>query len=387
MKILLQLGLLLISVCFSMVVAIEAIAGAGYQASPASPIGGGPGYHAPISIDSSTTTVTTTSQFTQALDDAATGGNLKIFIPSNITLQLLGAPNSYTIPYGVTIFSDRGVNGSLGGKLKYAEYDNGTTSFVINNVESYVTLSGLRIEGPSGEADPSLNFLAYGFKQSNGTAFKVFNNDISAWPGAAIAIDKSDEAEVKYNYIHDNRRSQRGYGVVVQGGNAIADINYNLFNNNRHSIAGSGKAGEEWYANYNVQLAGSNGHAFDMHKFGSNGGKHVEAHSNLFLIGSTCWGHREAFNIRGIPTNSKAKITGNWFKTSQSFVDCGNRDRKTVKGINGAVSSDYTLNQYNSFEAGVVWTQHSSTDCEVTISGSYNNASLPIHCTGYSLAQ
>lgn len=111
----------------------------------------------------------------------------------------------------------------------------------------------------------------------------------------------STGAKIHHNYVHHNQRLQRGYGVVVQGGNSTATIWCNAFNANRHAIAGSGEAGEGYTAYQNVVMGVGNGHSFDMHD-GPNGigGKYVSI-----------------TEVLGVPTDGIARITGNYFRADQ----------------------------------------------------------------------
>lgn len=126
----------------------------------------------------------------------------------------------------------------------------------------------------------------------------------------------STGAKIHHNYVHHNQRLQRGYGVVVQGGNSTATIWCNAFNANRHAIAGSGEAGEGYTAYQNVVMGVGNGHSFDMHD-GPNGigGKYVSITDNWFLFGPSPF--YASIKVLGVPTDGIARITGNYFRADQ----------------------------------------------------------------------
>lgn len=303
----------------------------------AMPLGGGSGYSPIHNSGSADIVVSTASE----LQSALSSGYTNIYI--NGTLHFDAVKNALVIPSGVTLFSNRGDNGAPGGMLSFALTSStpNNQAFTTISVGSNVTFTGLRVQGPVSAINSS--YLAYGIQQANGTNLTVTNSELFGWPGAAIAFKKSTGGQVKYNYIHHNRKSSRGYGVVVQNGNAQADIMYNVFDFNRHAIAGSGKPGEIYTASWNLVRPDGNGHAFDMHEdsnpSSNTGGEQVNINNNMFDYGSTCWGHQPSANIRAVPTSGPASFNGNWFKTPYQFTDCGGRVKNSVVGVSGAIPS------------------------------------------------
>lgn len=157
---------------------------------------------------------------------------------------------------------------------------------------SNVRFTGLRIEGPDmGVADPN---DASAFHIESAINVQIDHNEISGWAGSAINVkDNKGTAgspsptdtvvpphtvNIRDNFIHHNQaEGTAGYGVVV-GYGAHPLIERNVFDANRHAIAGDGREGTGYTADYNLVLEGggknswwafpgtwSHTHQFDMH--------------------------------------------------------------------------------------------------------------------------
>ncbi|AWO01190.1 hypothetical protein DLD77_05535 [Chitinophaga alhagiae] len=105
----------------------------------------------------------------------------------------------------------------------------------------------------------------------NSRGISVMGDDITVsgceffgWSEAAIYIDEAKGVEVMNNYIHHNQREGLGYGVCLN--KSSARIYYNYFDWNRHDIAGTGRTGTCFDAQYNMVGAHKSSHSFDMHK-------------------------------------------------------------------------------------------------------------------------
>lgn len=338
---------------------------------PEYPIGGGNGFEPMHKARDAEIIVTSADQLRQALAD----GHLYIFISG--TLDFAARPGELIIPDNVTLASDRGEDGSPGGRLRFSLVEElGTKSFATIKVGSNVTFTGLRVEGPTTLIN--VDSLAYGIQQAGGVNLTITNCEISGWPGAAISFKRSTGGQVKYNFIHQNRRKSRGYGVVVQNGNAQVDIMYNTFNDNRHAIAGSGKLGERYTAEWNLVGKERNGHAFDMHKAsnGPQGGESVEIRNNIFDHRDSCWGYH-AISIRAVPTEGLAVIETNWFKLAYRYA-CGSGYRTFIRGP-GAPDEGALLAAGNQFEAPVSYDLVSP--CSVTVTPPAGEVTrLPVGC-------
>jgi hypothetical protein len=181
------------------------------------------------------------------------------------------------------------------------------------DVADHVTITGLRIQGPSlGQQ----TLGQFGVFVERCLDVEISNNEIYGWGGAAVRvydekdgregpgqspnqnypgdrIGRPDQVRILGNYIHHNqhasedesidcewswdwlggkwaacalfRQHAAGYGVSVHHG-AWALVDRNLFDMNRHAIAGSGKMGG-YDARRNLVLKGGGYHGRAFHKY------------------------------------------------------------------------------------------------------------------------
>lgn len=339
-------------------------------------IGGGSGYNALLTPDNAEGYVTATTF--DELSQYVNAGQKFIYIPGSVTISVPNAKNSLHIQDGQTIFSDRGRNGSNGALLTTSYLNDEDNDYPVFEMESNSRVTGLRIQGPSGETTTINKTIGIQFVPGSSN-IEVDNNEIFNWPWAGVSVKTSIDNKVHHNFIHDNIRSELGYGIVVQNGNAQAEISCNTFNANRHSIAGSGNDGEGYNAHDNLVLPGGERgahHQFDMHMGNQqHGGKYVIANDNIFDYGYYGTSNRGSIYIRGVPTDGPITVTGNlftqpWAVGSQFAVD----------GVDGSVPSEDEIKENNSFEVPATYTQDDSEVCKVNISG----MSLPVNCTSIS---
>jgi hypothetical protein len=257
------------------------------------PLGGGVGYNDIYTANSAgiTNISTNREQFIAALR-AATPGSV-IFIPATASINLTGLyGNTIKIPEGVTIAGDRGHNGSAGGRIfqnRIAADPTGSdvpTHSMLMPSGNNVRVTGLRLEGPD---KTTLSMSALGAKVGialeNYKGLEVDNCEIFGWSssGVYVNIDNpavaaggltspeigSGIANIHHNYIHHCQSDGLGYGVEVDYGSAL--IKGNVFGYTRHSVAASGMAGDGYEASYNVQIANSTEHTFDVHGYPNDG--------------------------------------------------------------------------------------------------------------------
>jgi hypothetical protein len=305
-------------------------------------VGGGEAYPIPVDVAADHATVRTYAE----LVDALAARDRVVHIPRGVTIEVPNTANALVIPDGTTLYGERG---SPVPHLRVAPNGTGENNHAIIAAGNHVTVFGLRIEGPSRVIET--NQLTIGIQQQPGThGLRVQNSELWGWPGAAISIKNAHGAVITANHIHHNRRAQRGYGVVMQNGEATASITCNVFSHNRHAIAGSGVAGEAYQAMANLVLPDGNGHAFDMHRAGTGpGGKAVTIIGNWVAFGGTPWGHYPSVNIRGVPRTGPATIEGNWFQSPLQYIDAGKRTKRAVEGLTGAIPEDSALARDNRF--------------------------------------
>jgi len=300
------------------------------------PVGGGPGYSRIFS--GGTFEVSSLPELLAALN-AATPGSV-VYITSGTVIDVNAdnpqAKVTIFIPPGVTLAGDRGLNGSPGPLIKCSNYD---TAPLIE-LSAGARLTGLRIEGPDGEAGESATWRpnSRGVDIS-GDAAEVDNCEIYNWSHAGVNV-KAGEAYIHHNSIHHVRRTGLGYGVLISRGTAL--IEANVFDWFRCAVAGTGFYGTGYEARYNLTLDNAAATTFDMHG-GTNfcpsrsatspcteeeiriAGDYVRIHHNTIMAVYT-----RPIGIKGVPTQ-ELSVYGNRFATSdpsfafkQFYFDGGN---------------------------------------------------------------
>lgn len=267
---------------------------------------------------------------------------VNIFLPGNRIYDLTGLRN-LLIAEGVTLFSDRGHKGSSGA-LVYTSELSADPLFKTNG--DRIKISGIRFKGPDSTIiNPKLEetrknleqkgekikltearFKTYGLPNSSfilvdGHDIEIENCEIYAWSHAAIVVKKSGFANVHHCYIHHNQRAGLGYGVYVDEARAL--VRGNIFDFNRHAIAGSGRPGTSYTANYNISLPNSSlqGHIFDMHGGVDRNdktniaGDYIIVHNNVFYVKD-----QPAIKIRGV-SQQLSKIYKNTFLVVPDIQD------------------------------------------------------------------
>ena len=283
---------------------------------------GSVGTHAAVVAPESpaaTIVVRTRTELLAALASAVAGDT--VFVDGTVSIDLTGE-KGIVIPAGVTLASDRDQNGSLGALLYNNELDLGQSEawsqFLVRGAG--VRVSGLRLRGP----DTEIRNDAYQYDNSRGiesigaSDLLVDNNELSGWSHAAVSLGDTIEGWVHGNYIHHNRRTGLGYGVLVYN-NTSAVIEDNTFTQNRHAIASNGIRTARYDARFNVVTDNALGHGFDMHgenEARGNGapyaGDVIHIHQNSFRSSA-----QPAVVIRGRPFTG-AWVSGNCFAHGSS---------------------------------------------------------------------
>lgn len=195
-------------------------------------------------------------------------------------------------------------------------------------------ITGLAIEGPSRNVSTSYPYaIGVGMNldvnpDGSPRHVEVDHNELFGWQEGAVnawapnltaprsvcraapAAWRPYAAYVTRNYVHANRRNGTGYGVSVGGDAALYALG-NTFQGNRHAIAGSGDAGQRYWASLNLVLysapSQSEGHPyqdFDMHGTSDNCGSHRggTAGEEVRIDNNTFFGDdRNNFSLRGRP--------------------------------------------------------------------------------------
>jgi hypothetical protein len=242
------------------------------------------------------------------------------------------ACSDYTlvVPPNTTLASGRGRSGSPGARL-FSRTFIGCPLLDVN--ANAVRITGLRIEGPDSsiENDDPIHCGGEpsGIRVSGDVPLRreieLDNDELSAWPNAAIDISTVQGVRVHHNVIRFNRRQEHngtcgarayglGYGVVVGPGSAA--IEANVFDHNRHDIASDGRPGSFYTATYNLVLGGAVDHSFDVHggtdreDATSIAGSGFVIHHNTFVDSD-----KPAVRLRGIP------IRGAWVYKNETSDD------------------------------------------------------------------
>ena len=253
-----------------------------------------------------------------------------IFVPGDANIDLTGTYGT-VIPGGVTLASDRGSDGSPGGRIfRYRtdppSLENGYSkipTLVIGG--DNVRITGLRIEGNDTVQDELFQDVGLDVKSAikaiNRKGLEVDNCEIWGWSHAGVALENSqwstNHAYVHHNYIHHCQARGYGYGVTIKGGTVLVEAN--IFDYTRHAIAATGYQGEGYEARYNIHLGHGlaiGGHHFDVHAYSTSSstiaGYEYKIHHNTFEPTELY-----AVGIRAIPEKG-VWIDNNIFKTTYS---------------------------------------------------------------------
>lgn len=337
----------------------------GYDASTTSK------YLSDITIDSTVTNFAELQQQIQA-------GAKKIYIPGDVTITLPNKSQALILHKGQKLISDRGLNGSQGARLVVEKgLDNLSSKYPLIVMNSETRITGFRIEGPVKGSQSYNKTIGIQFMPGSSN-IQVDNNEIYYWPWAGVSVKTSKNNLVNNNYIHDNKKSGLGYGVVVQNGNNQVEISCNTFNANRHSIAGSGEDGDGYEAYHNLVLNGGEKaayHAFDMHKGSTgHGGKKVVIEANIFDFGRPTTSNYSSVMLRGVPTSGKAIIQQNTFSQGWRLSN----GTTAISQVTGATYSPETLQHRNSFNVPVRYSK-TTTGCYVSY-GEPTALSIAVDC-------
>jgi len=325
-------------------------------------VGGGTGYAGQIDRNSVNYQEARDYATLKALTDS---GAPYIYIPGDAEIDIPLVQNALFVKSGTTIFSDRGINGSQGARLNVAYIDEKAYKFPVIVMDSNTRLSGLRYEGPY-QGTTTAN-TTIGIQSVAGSSnIEVDNMELWGWPWAAVSVKQATNLRVHHNYIHNNIKSQLGYGVVTQNGNATAEVACNVFDSNRHSIAGSGQSGEGYAAHHNLVLNGGGRgayHQFDMHLYPSQNiaGEFMDITQNWFDYGRYGTSNRSSIGVRGQPERGPITVNDNWF--SQGWIVGSQR---AVAGQYGTwVPTEESILATNQFNVNFKYLDKGNNQCVI----------------------
>lgn len=295
----------------------------GAQPDERGPIGGGMGY---VDVVTSGDTVATTlEELIDALDTASAGE--VVFIPGDVEIDMTTLVYIdklvLELPGGVTLASDRGVDGSPGALIYSDALD---TRVMLQVLGPDARVTGLRLRGPNKKRYMDHHRRAFGpggdghsyyykFPTQRGIVtsddrLRVDNCEISGFGHAAIFLQSGHDHHIHHNFIHHCQYNGLGYGVSHS--EAASIIEHNLFDWNRHSIAGTGSPGCSYIARHNIELGTSLSHCFDMHGGRDRGDGTDVAGTAIIIHNNTFRADKTPVVIRGVPEET-CEVFHNWF--------------------------------------------------------------------------
>lgn len=294
----------------------------GAKANERGPLGGGAGYKA--AVTGGDKSVRSLEDLVDALELARSGD--LIFLPGDVEIDLTALVYIeklvLRLPGGVTLASDRGVEGSPGAILTCDALD---APGLFQPLGPGVRLTGIRLQGPNSKryldhhrrsfAEGRGHEYYYRFPVSRGIVcevdeLEIDNCELRGFSHGAILLRKGTGHRIHHNFIHHNQYQGLGYGVTH--GTAFSTIECNLFNWNRHSIAATGEAGSGYTARHNLELGESLSHCFDVHGGRDRKDGTQIAATRVLVENNTFMAEQRPVVVRGQP-EEEVLVTRNWF--------------------------------------------------------------------------
>ena len=264
-------------------------------------IGGGSGYENTVAQSEADAVVRSRSELIDALSSASSGDI--VYVPGGTSISM--GDRGYHVPSGVTLASDRGIDGSQGALLS-TEYEPDELIYLHGSAR----LTGIRVRGPHPGADFGGSSSAGGAETFG--AGEIDNCEVWGFSHHGIQADSGTGAHFHHNVIRDCNKSGLGYGITADSGMSV--IEYNYFNFNRHSIATTGD-NPGYVCRYNHFGPETTDHVIDVHR---GDGREYQIHNNVVeAVEAVAGGNREgrtrpAVTIRGVPADI-ADVHDNWF--------------------------------------------------------------------------
>ena len=303
---------------------------------PALVMGGGEGYSGTVPESAADAVVSTTGELDAALDDATSGDVVYVDPAASIDVS----DRELTIPSGVTLASDRGIDGAAGGEIRAdGVYGEGPLQ-----TGDDVRVTGLRVSGPIDEYVDYSRPVHSGVTVK-GTGCEIDNVEISGFSYSGVKLQ--EPAYVHHSHIHTNAMDGLGYGIVCnqEGGDTL--VEYNEFNLNRHSVANRGYAGYE--VRYNHFGEDAIAYQVGTHRPGATT---LSIHHNTFVptlhlnSGEDPESH---VSIRGVP-DDVADIHHNWFYNPRRPDPGRGRESVIQPHVEEFTNLDHRDNHYGSDE-------------------------------------
>jgi len=310
----------------------------GYEAppEPAVVMGGGDGYSGTVPESEADVVVSTRGELASALSGADRGDVVYVDPSASIDVP----DRELTIPSGVTLASDRGIDGADGGEIRADRvYGEGPLQ-----TGDDVRVTGLRVTGPITEYVDYSRPVHSGVTVK-GTGCEIDNVEISGFSYAGVKLQEA--AYVHHSHIHTNAMDGLGYGIVCNGEGGDTLVEYNEFDLNRHSVANRGYAGYE--VRYNHFGEDAIAYQVGTHRPGATT---LSIHHNTFVptlhlnSGEDPESH---VSIRGVP-DDVADIHHNWFYNPRRPDPGRGRESVIQPHVEEFTNLDHRNNHYGSDE-------------------------------------
>ncbi|WP_459192716.1 right-handed parallel beta-helix repeat-containing protein [Halosimplex sp. J119] len=265
-------------------------------------LGGGEGYPNTIPESEADYVVSTLSDLMDALDAASSGEIVYVAGDATIDASSVTGTSKLVVPSGVTLASDRGIDGAPGGRIKTDVID--YSHMMSANRNARVT--GLRITGPIWEYVEYSKPVSSGLTV-NGSGVEIDNVEVYGFNHAGIKLNAS--AHIHHSHIHHHSMDGLGYGIMCYGGQDTL-IEHNRFNYNRHCVANEGTAGYE--VRYNRFENQTIEYQVGTHRPGATT---LKIHHNTFVPTKHLSDGQDPgchVMIRGVP-DDVADVHNNWF--------------------------------------------------------------------------
>lgn len=239
---------------------------------------------------------------------SASSGDI-VFVDGDAEIYSPRKEKRFHLPGGVTLASDRGVDGSDGALLHTdAAYGWGAEGLV--SVEGdRARVTGLRIRGPSHDerwVDHTLDHEQGGVNARYNDAARLEVDNCEIW-GFAHLVVSGEDGHVHHNHLH--RANMKGLGYCTStGGTEGTVFEFNHCEHWRHVVAASGKGGYE--ARFNLIDGPCISHAMDQH---NPGGTYTDLHHNTMTVAVPITGDpRVPFATFRGENVRKARLWKNW---------------------------------------------------------------------------
>ncbi len=276
-------------------------------ASDGPAIGGGEGYGNAVPESAADVVASTKAELNDALLSASSGD--VVYVDGDARIDM--GDSAFTVPSGVTLASDRGVDGSSGALLQTSDYPRG-----MFRPQDDARVTGLRVSGPHRDWVPHNDSTASTGVRVEGMGVEVDNCEVYGWGYAGVLTE--DDTHVHHCSVHHCCMEGLGYGVATVGAEKpVAE--YNEFYHNRHSVESNANG---FVARYNLVKGPAISHVFDQHR---PGGSTIEIHNNTVEVVQNEYKDKKvpAVAIRGVP-DDVADVHHNWFHNPDRPRDAPN---------------------------------------------------------------